>query len=141
MKTIIAISAAAVLLIGGSLWSRSIQAGDTDTISTNGIHWHAKLSILSGDTPVTIPGNIGIGAVHQPIHTHDDDPENGTLHLEFGGVVHKSDLQLGNFFHTWDKDIQTAYGTLKSMTVNGATSTAYDLYEVHDDDDIVLRYE
>ena len=73
-----------------------------DLISATGIHYHPKLSITIDGKPITIENGIGLGAVHKPIHTHDE--ADGTLHLEFEGAVKKVDTRLGIFFTTWGKE-------------------------------------
>lgn len=51
---------------------------------------------------MVIPPGIGLGATHKPVHTHDEYSATGTIHMEFGGLVKKSDIQLGEFFKNWD---------------------------------------
>ena len=151
MKTILIIGAAAVLLlVGGSLWSRSIANSDPDVIASGGIHWHPQLSIYIKGVKQGIPANLGIGAQfastngYDPqmqmaaVHTHDDLP---LIHLEFmSGPVHKEDVRLGQFFKIWGKDMRSL-GTNMRMTVNGKTSTDYENYVMHDGDKIELNYD
>ena len=135
--TLIIVGLGLVLLVGGSWWSRSLQAKDPNVIATNGLHWHAHLVIEVGTTTVAIPAGIGLGAAEMAIHTHD---ATGEIHMECGGVVHKKDLTLGQFFKVWGKDINS-FGTNMRMTVNGTPNTEYGAYEMHDGDNIVLIYD
>ena len=125
-----------ILLIGVSLWSKSVQSKDSSLISTKGIHWHPELVIYVKDQKYEIPQNIGIGTIHQPIHTHADLP---IIHLEFSGVVKKEDILLGKFFKNWAKDMRS-FGTNMKMTVNGVDNTEFENYSMKDGDKIELRY-
>src|SRR3989344_1376127 len=95
---------AVVLIVGLFGWSKLLQSTDPDVIAQKGIHWHPRLEIFVKGERVEIPQNIGIAAVHAPMHTHDDLP---IIHLEFGGVVREEDLVLGNFFRNWGKDMRS----------------------------------
>ena len=95
------------------------------------------LEIYVKGEKLEIPESIGLGAVHQPMHTHDDLP---VIHLEFTGVVREDDLVLGQFFKNWQRDI-SSLGTNMSMTVNGETNTEFENYVMGDGDRIELRYE
>lgn len=147
---IITIAVAALLLIGGVLWSKSIANSDPDVIASGGIHWHPQLTIYVKGVKQDIPANLGIGAQfsgmngYDPqmqmaaMHTHDDLP---LIHLEFmGGPVRKEDVTLGQFFKIWGKDVRSL-GTNMRMTVNGKTSTDYENYVMHDGDKIELNYD
>ena len=109
----------------------------SEIISRNGLHWHTDLVIYVKGQKQEIPNNIGIGAVHQPIHTHD---ETGLIHLEFEGLVKKQNIELGNFFKIWDKDMQS-FGINMKMMVNGVENTEYGNYIMQNNDKIELRYE
>src|SRR3989338_7015483 len=61
-----------------------------EIVSQNGLHWHATLAIYAKGVQQDIPADIGIGATHMPIHTHD---QSGTVHMEFAGLVRKEDLR------------------------------------------------
>lgn len=127
-----------VLLVGSSWWTRSLQSQTTGSvIATNGLHWHPSLRIFVKGEEVLIPANVGLGAVHQPMHTHDDMP---IIHLEFNGKVTEDDLKLGNFFRNWGKDMRS-FGANMQMTVNGQVSTEYENYLLKDGDVVELRYE
>ena len=136
-NTLIIIGAAILLLLGGAWWSKSLQSKDPNLISAKGIHWHPELVIYVKGEKIEIPQNIGLGAVHQPVHTHEDLP---LIHLEFQGLVRKQDIILGQFFKNWGKDIRS-FGMNMKMTVNGQENTEYENYEMKDGDKIELRYE
>ena len=126
-----------VLLVGGAWWSRSLSGGGSEVISANGLHWHPTLEIYVKGEKIEIPRGIGLGAVHLPMHTHDDLP---LIHLEFGGVVRMEDVMLGEFFKNWGRDMRS-FGTTMTMTVNGIENTEYENYPMRDGDVIKLRYE
>ena len=71
------------------------------------------------------------------MHTHESD---GTIHLEFPGLVKRNDTTLGNFFRIWGKDFMS-FGSSVTMMVNGKANTELDSYEMKDGDKIELRYE
>ena len=150
MKAILPLAGIAVLLlIGGSLWSSSLHSGDLDVISQNGIHWHPQLEIFVKGEKVDIPENIGIGPQYAgmptfdtdmrmtAMHTHEDMP---VIHLEFPGLVRKSDITLGTFFKVWGKDIRS-FGVNMMMTVNGAENTEFEHYVMRDGDIVELRFD
>lgn len=129
------------LIIGFLVWSSTFgpkqPEANASVISRNGLHWHPQLKIFVKGEPVEIPQNIGIGAVHQPIHTHDDLP---IVHLEFQGLVTEDSLRLANFFRNWGKDFNS-FGSNVRMTVNGVENTEYENYVIHDSDKIELHYD
>lgn len=110
---------------------------ESDIVARNGIHWHPELSIYIAGKKQVIPADIGLNPVEQPIHTHD---ATGEIHLEFGGVVHTSDITLGQFFRVWGKDMRS-FGTNMKMTVNGKVNTEYENYIMHDGDKIELKFD
>ena len=126
-----------LLLLGGLWWTKSLQSKDSTIIAVGGIHWHPQLEMYVKGVKQDIPANIGLGAVHQPIHTHDDMP---VIHLEFSGRVTKDDIRLGNFFKNWGKDMRS-FGENMTMTVNGEANTEFENYIMRDKDKIELRYE
>lgn len=134
-------SAFGVAVIAGLVWLVASQpkTPEGDIISRNGFHWHPELAIYVKGEKQEFPANIGIGAVHQPIHTHDDAAQ-GIVHLEFQGLVRKQDITLGQFFKGWGKDIRS-FGTNVKMTVNGKENIEYENYQMQDKDKIELRYE
>ena len=133
IAALVVLSLAAIFLFPSASGGKPI---DSDVVGVN-IHWHPNLRIFVRGKEVTIPENIGIGAVHQTMHTHDDLP---AIHLEIQGVAHKEDITLGRFFKIWGKDINS-FGTNLRMTVNGTPNTEYGAYEMHDGDNIVLTYD
>lgn len=143
---------ALIILIGGVLLlskGESSQSVSQDQIvSENGLHWHPKLGVYIKGKKQEIPANIGIGAVHQPIHTHED-AKNGILHMEMQGVVTRDDTKLVNFFRTWGKEFNSSQifdkkngdeGKVKMM-VNGKENTEFENYKMHDGDNIEIRYD
>ncbi len=125
--------------IGGLVWYLASRppVPEGEIISRNGLHRHVQLAIFVKGQKQEIPANIGIGAVHQPIHTHDTSDE---VHLEFQGVVRREDVKLGRFFQAWSKDFRE-FGSSVKMTVNGKTNTELENYQMKDGDKIELRYE
>ncbi len=139
----IVIIATVVLSIGLIVWAKAnqtaqISSGDGNLISMSGIHTHPQLSIFVKGEPIVIPQSIGLaGAVHQPMHTHDDVP---IIHLEFPARVTKDDTRLGKFFAVWGKDFRE-FGQMVTMTVNGEPNTELENYQMKDGDKIILNYE
>lgn len=129
----------AVLVIGSVSWfiTNSPSIPETEIISKRGIHWHADLAIYVKGVKQEIPTNVGLGVVHNPIHTHDSD---NVIHMEFPGLVRKDDLKLGRFFKVWGKDLMD-FGSSVKMLVNGKENTELADYVMRDGDKIELRYE
>lgn len=139
------------LLVVGGL-GLLLRSGSSDTeakiISRNGLHWHATLKILIDGEAVQIPANIGLGVVHNPIHTHEDD---GVIHLEFQGLVTDKNLALGKLFDIWnekfdsqcilDKCVGPEIGKTLTMTVKGEPNTEFENYIIKDGDEVVIKYE
>ncbi len=134
-------SAFSIAIISGLVWLVASQPKTpaSDIISRSGLHWHAELTINVKGEKQKIPPNIGIGTVHQPIHTHDDS-NLGIVHMEFQGLARKQDITLGQFFKNWDKDIRS-FGTNMKMMINGEENTEYENYIMGDKDKIELWYE
>ena len=118
----------------------------SDVISKNGLHWHSTLTIkIKGET-LTIPAEIGLGAVHNPMHTHETD---NVIHMEYPGLVTKKDLTLGRFFEVWNKkfDQNCIFENCASeknkltMLVNGEANSDFENYQMKDGDKIELIYE
>lgn len=130
-----------VAVIGGLVWYVATRppVPESDIVSRSGFHWHPELAIYVKGEKQEFPPNIGIGAVHQPIHTHDDATQ-GIVHLEFQDLVRKQDIMLGQFFKSWGKDIQS-FGTDIKMTVNGQENAELGNYIMQDKDKIELRYD
>ena len=80
---------AVFLLVIGMVWfvkaNQPLQTNDSKTVlSVQGLHGHPQLEIYVKGVKMPIPQNVGIGAVHAPVHTHDDVP---IIHLEFPGTL------------------------------------------------------
>lgn len=127
----------AALLIGGSWWSASLEERNSPVVARNGLHWHPRLEMYVRGEKLEIPQNLGLGAVHRPVHTHEDLP---LVHLEFEGRVHEEDLMLGEFFESWGRDMRE-FGENMRMSVDGVPNTDYERYVMRDGDVIELRYD
>ena len=142
MKPLYAIAVLILLVAGVGVGAYLLQpdpAIQGEVLSQDGLHWHAKLTVRVNGEVVDIPANMGLsGPVHNPMHTHDDEP--GLIHMEFGGRVVKSDLALGKFFTVWGKDFKS-FGPNVSMTVNGEANTEYENYQMQDGDVIEVSYQ
>lgn len=136
-----AIGGLAIAIIGGLIWYVATRPliPESDIISRTGFHWHPELTIYVKGERQEIPPNIGIGSVHQSIHTHDDSSQ-GVIHMEFQGLVRKQDTTLGKFFKSWGKDMRS-FGTNIKMTINEQENSEYENYVMQDKDKIELRYE
>lgn len=135
---VISIIALAVVGLGVYLTAKSPSpAEENGIVAMNGLHWHPHLMIYVKGVPQAIPADIGLGVVHNPVHTHDMD---GIIHLEFSGAVRERDIMLGRFFENWGKDMHSFGGGMKMM-VNGAENAEYDRYMMRDGDKIELYYE
>lgn len=143
---------AVLLALGGGIWALVQSAGNTppaaegDVISKGGFHWHPELSISIKGEKQEIPANIGIGVVHQELHTHD---ASGVIHMEMKGLVMKDETTLGAFFKSWGEQFNancifescnSPDGALK-MLVNGEPNTKFENYAMKDADKIEIRYE
>ena len=125
--------------VGSFVWYLATRPPipEEEILSRSGLHWHPELAIFVNGEKIEIPANLGIGAVHNPMHTHDS---SGVIHLEFQGVVRKDDLKLGRFFEVWNKDFMEL-GSFVKMTVNGEENAELQNYDMRDGDKIELRYE
>lgn len=138
----------ALVVLYGIFWIVTLpKLPQSKIISRNGLHWHPKISIIIKGEEVEIPASIGIGAVHRPMHTHKSD---GTIHMEYNGVVRENTLRVGNFFDVWGKDFSADSilgniagedgGTIK-MLVNGKENTEFENYIMKDGDIIKIIYK
>lgn len=144
----------AVILVGGGVilgggWyfiSRVEPAEESKLVSRSPIHWHPELKIKILGEYQEIPANIGIGIVHQPIHTHEAD---GVLHIEPTGAVRENDIKLRRFFEVWGKTFNEncvfeycsgSEGQLK-MFVNGQENFDFGNYLMQDRDLIEIIFE
>lgn len=134
--------------VGGLIWYASTRSPlpESDVISKTGIHWHAALAIIIKGNEQEIPTDIGIGAVHKPIHTHD---ATGEIHMEMQGLVTKQDILLGEFFKIWGKQFNSncifdscngSDGTVK-LFINGNENIEFENYQMKDKDKIEIKYE
>lgn len=139
-KMFILVTVVLVLLIGATWWSKTLQKNDMSIISNEGIHWHSNLEVYVNGKKIEIPANIGLEGGHRPIHTHIEDAPQGVIHMEFEGLVRKSDTKLGQFFTNWNQDMGS-FGQNMKMKVNGIDNQEFKNYEMMDGDKIELRYE
>lgn len=118
-------------------------------VAQNGLHWHPKLSIYIKGEKKELEDKIGIGAIHQPIHTHTEDYKDGVVHMEMSGVVTRDETKLDNFFRIWGKDFNATQifdkknsedGKVK-IIVNGKENNDFENYKMRDSDTIEIRYE
>lgn len=121
----------------GFIWlAGSRPTASAEVISRNGLHWHATLSIIIGGEKQIIPADIGLGVVHNPLHTHETD---GVIHMEFNGLVTSEDLKLGKFFEVWKRDFYGDGKTVKIL-VNGEENKEFENYMMKDGDVIEMYY-
>lgn len=153
-KKIIAsfVAVTVIILIGAVFWlsKDSFSPIPQDQIITKtGLHWHPKLAIFINGEKRELEDGIGLGAVHEKLHTHTEDFKEGVMHMEMQGLVTKDDTKLGKFFQVWDKDFNsmkildkeaTVEGQIK-MTVNGAENKNFENYLMKDGDNIEIKYE
>ena len=119
---------------------------EADIVSRSGLHWHPEIAIYIKGMKQDVPAAIGLGLVHQPVHTHEAD---GVVHLEFSSLVKKDDLTVGQFFNNWGKPFSRERvldytngpdGTVK-MYVNEEPNDAFEHYVMQDNDRIEIRYD
>lgn len=141
------VAAIALLLFGGSWFSGKLAGQDEGSenpiIAKKGLHWHSKISIAVRGQNVPVPANIGLGAVHNPIHTHDDP---GVIHMEFDGAVRQDNTRLQKFFEAWNKQLSATClldecGGTVTMRVNGVPNTELGDYIMKNKDTIEISYE
>ena len=141
-----------IILVGAVFWlskDSSNGASEDQIITRTGLHWHPKLTIMIGGQKQELADGIGLGAVHQKMHTHTEDFKEGVMHMEMQGLVTKDDTKLGKFFQVWGKDFNsrkildkeaTMEGQIK-MTVNGSDNKEFENYMMKEGDNIEVRYE
>ena len=140
----------AAIIIGLFIWystsRKSTTSENNKIISRNGIHWHSKLSIIIKAKKEGIPANVGLGAIHLPLHTHENDD---IIHMEFNGIVRENDIRLKKFFKIWGREFNSncifefcngEEGMVK-MLVNDKESGDYENYIMRDGDKIEIKYE
>lgn len=142
-----------VILIGAVFFlsrqgSQEAKVSDDQVVSQKGIHWHPKLTIYIKGQKQEIPANFGLGAIHQPIHTHED-AKDGILHMEMEGLVTKDETKLAKWFKIWGKQFNSncifdkcngPEGIVK-MFVNGQENKEFENYLMKDGDNIEIRYD
>lgn len=138
IAAIVALAVASVFFLPQG--SGPAPSNSSDIIATSGMHWHPVLTMYVKGEKLELPPDMGLGAVHLPMHTHVDDSAQGVIHLEFPGMVRKDDIVLGRFFEIWGRDMNS-FGSNMRMTVNGTENTEYEKFVMHDGDQIELRYD
>ncbi|MEK7148731.1 MAG: hypothetical protein AAB770_02325 [Patescibacteria group bacterium] len=138
---VIVASSVVVIILALGVFLQQREAGsateDTNFISKKGLHWHSELFINVNGKEIVAPPNIGLGAKHNPMHTHE---EPNVIHMEFPALVRQDDLFLGKFFEIWGKDMRS-FGANIRMTVNGVENTEFENYQMKDKDKIILTFE
>jgi hypothetical protein len=138
--TLSVIGVLAVVILGALLWSGSSepQAASVEILSRSGLHWHPEISIYVKGVRQEIPAGIGLGAVEDPIHTHD---ASGVIHLEMEGLVRRADTTLGEFFAVWNKTFADFGTATPRMLVNGQENSELLDYPMKDKDKIELYFD
>src|SRR3990167_8919025 len=145
--TIVIIIGISFLLTNNSSSSTSVP--NDQIVVQNGLHWHPKLAVYIKGEKQEFTDSIGLGAVHQKMHTHAEDYKDGVVHMEIEGLVTKEQTRLGNFFRIWGKEFSSTQifdktngpeGTVK-MSVNGKVNTDFENYEMKDKDLIEITFE
>ena len=141
-----------IVLVGAVVYFSKTQAPSTpseNVVAANGLHWHPKLAVYTNGEKQEFTDSIGLGAIHQKMHTHTEDYKDGVVHMEMTGVVTKEQTRLGNFFRIWGKEFSSTQifdktngpeGTVK-MSVNGKENTDFENYEMKDKDLIEITFE
>jgi|SRR3989344_2227099 len=145
--TILLIVGISVLLSKNSPPSTSVP--EDQIVTKNGLHWHPKADIYIKGEKQEFTDSIGLGAIHQPMHTHAEDYKDGVVHMEMQGVVTKDETRLERFFEIWGKEFSSTQifefknsteAALK-MLVNGKENSDFENYKMQDGDKIEIRYE
>ncbi|MBI2641730.1 hypothetical protein HYW87_04015 [Candidatus Roizmanbacteria bacterium] len=135
-------------IVGGIGWyiAKQPKIPESEIISRGGLHWHPTITVIIKGEEQEIAKDIGIGAVHEAIHTHDS---TGTIHMEMQGLITKDDTELGRFFKIWGKEFNSqcifdncnGQGGKVKMFVNGKENKEFENYLMKDKDKIEIRYE
>jgi len=134
----------AILLLGAAWYAFGQTAAPAvesvsfpPQLSPAAMHIHSELSIVQNGIRIPIPKDIGIGKIHQPIHTHEND---NVIHVE------SSDTRaytLGNFFQVWKKSLNTTcvadYCGKVEMTVDGKPNDDLGRHVLKDGEKIEVR--
>ena len=112
------------------------------------LHYHAHLVVTVNGVEQTLPKGLGLTdrPVESPIHIHEND---NIVHMEFEGPANQNDFRLGKVFELWGKDFSSTTlmgnkageGHTIVMKVNGVVSNEYELYSMHDKDEISIEYK
>lgn len=141
-----------IILVGGVFLltrSETTNVPEDQIVAKTGLHWHPKVTVTIKGEKQEIPANLGLGAVHSKIHTHDTDNKQGIVHMEMKGIVIKDDTRLAKFFQVWGKEFNATKlfdktngsdGSVK-MFVNGQENSESENYLMKDGDNIEIKYE
>ena len=142
-----------VVILAGSVFfltkDEKLNVSEDQIVTRNGLHWHPKLKININGQEQGLEDGIGLGAVHQKLHTHTEDYQQGVVHMEMQGLVIKDDTKLGKFFQVWGKKFNSSMifdkisgpeGNVK-MFVNGKENNDFENYLMKDGDNIEIKYE
>lgn len=152
VKIILGITLATIIILVAGIFlltkNEDTNVPEDQIVAKNGLHWHPKLTIYINGQKQEFTDNIGLGAVHQPMHTHVEDYKDGVIHMEMEGVVTKDETKLSNFFKVWGKEFSSTQIFDKkstaerkiTMAVNGKESKDYGNYLMKDGDKIEIRY-
>lgn len=152
-KALIGLGLLTIVILAGAVFflSRSNETAlpEEQVVAKNGLHWHPKLAVYINGKKQEFTDSIGLGAVHQKMHTHVQDYKEGVVHMEMPGIVTKDDTKLGNFFRIWGKkfsssqmfEFKNSSEAAVKMLVNGKTNKDFENYQMNDGDRIEIRYE
>lgn len=141
-----------IILVGGIFLltkSENPNVPEDQIVVRAGLHWHPKVTVTIKGEKQEVPANLGLGAVHSKIHTHDQDNKEGVIHMEMQGIVTKDNTRLAGFFQVWGKEFNSDKlfdknngpdGTVK-MFVNGQENKEFENYLMKDGDKIEIKYE
>src|SRR3989344_2215707 len=118
-----------VVLALGSIFilpkpSGTVQSNDPDVIAVSGMHWHPVLTMYVKGEKLELPPDMGLGAVHKPMHTHAEDSAQGIIHLEFPAIVRRDDIKLERFFEIWGKDMRSFGENMRPSDERGSTEAS-----------------
>lgn len=142
-----------ILILVGAIFlltkNEDINVPEDQIVARQGLHWHPRVTVTLKGQNQEIPANLGLGAVHGKVHTHDTDNKEGVIHMEMKGLVVKEDTKLAHFFQAWGKQFSSTQlfdktngseGIVKMM-VNGQENTEFENYLMRDGDKIEVKYE
>lgn len=152
-KIIILGTIVTILIVIGAIFllskGENVNVPEDQIVTRKGLHWHPRVTIFIKGEKQEIPANLGIGAVHSKIHTHDTDNKEGVIHMEMKGLVTKDDTRLANFFKVWGKmfnsnklfnKTNSSEGIVK-MFVKEQENREFENYLMKDGDRIEIKYE